>query len=171
MKWSLSEIDGHGTGCQTLIQHPIPHDSQRDDAARTESERTSMEGSGSDWLACAVPETADAHDGYCHRKRIALRGDDRRNIATEALFCGRSTLWCSGTCTRELQKNKALETFDNIKGAMIAVAANTLQDFLGRLFRGSRNRFRKPHKKTAQENRLLTSSEVPKLATRGAAPE
>jgi hypothetical protein len=67
----------------------------------------------------------------------------------------------------ELQKNKALETFDNIKGAMIAVAANTFQDFLGQLIPG----FKEQIQKTAQEKRSVTSSEVPKLATGGAAPE
>ncbi|MBV8808980.1 MAG: hypothetical protein JO033_09920 [Acidobacteriaceae bacterium] len=50
----------------------------------------------------------------------------------------------------ELQKNKALETFDNIKGAMIGVAANTFQDFLGQLIPG----FREQVQKTAQEKRL-----------------
>ena len=49
----------------------------------------------------------------------------------------------------EYQKSKALETFDNIKGAMIAVAANTFQDFLGQLIPG----FREQVHKTAHEKR------------------
>jgi hypothetical protein len=49
----------------------------------------------------------------------------------------------------ELQKNKALETFDTIKGAMIGVAANTFQEFLGQIIPGFREQFQK----TAQEKR------------------
>jgi hypothetical protein len=47
----------------------------------------------------------------------------------------------------ELQKNKALEAFDTIKGAMIAVTANTFQDFLGQIIPGFKEQFQK----TAQE--------------------
>lgn len=54
----------------------------------------------------------------------------------------------------ELQKYKALETFDTIKGALIGVAANTFQDFLGRLVPGFREQFQK----TAQEKRSSTST-------------
>ena len=50
----------------------------------------------------------------------------------------------------ELQRHKALETFDNIKGAMIGVAANTFQDFLGQLIPG----FREQVQKTAQEKHV-----------------
>ncbi len=49
----------------------------------------------------------------------------------------------------ELQKNKALETFDTIKGAMIGVAANTFKDFLGQVIPGFGDQFQK----TAQEKR------------------
>jgi hypothetical protein len=49
----------------------------------------------------------------------------------------------------ELQKNKALETFDLIKGAMIGVAANTFQGFLGQIIPGFKEQFQK----TAQEKR------------------
>lgn len=49
----------------------------------------------------------------------------------------------------ELQKSKALETFDNIKGAMIGVAASTFQDFLAQLIPGFKAQF----EKTAQEKR------------------
>ena len=51
----------------------------------------------------------------------------------------------------ELQKTKALETFDTIKGAMIGLAANTFQDFLGQLIPG----FREQVEKTAQEKRSI----------------
>ncbi len=64
----------------------------------------------------------------------------------------------------ELQKNKALETFDNIKGAMIGVAANTFQDFLGQLIPG----FRDQVQKTAQEKRLGAAIEVPRPEARSA---
>ncbi len=47
----------------------------------------------------------------------------------------------------ELQKTKALETFDTIKGAMIGVAANTFKDLLGQLIPGFHEQF----EKTAQE--------------------
>ncbi len=47
----------------------------------------------------------------------------------------------------ELQKNKALETFDTIKGAMIGVAANTFKDLLAQLVPGFHEQF----EKTAQE--------------------
>lgn len=50
----------------------------------------------------------------------------------------------------ELQKNKALETFDSIKGAMIGVAANTFKDFLGELIPGFHEQFQK----TAQEKSM-----------------
>ena len=49
----------------------------------------------------------------------------------------------------ELQKNKAFETFDTIKGAMIGVAANTFKDLLGQLIPGFHEQFQK----TAQEKR------------------
>jgi len=61
----------------------------------------------------------------------------------------------------ELQKNKALETFDNIKGAVIAVAANTFQDFLGQLLPG----FKEQVQKTAQEKRLAAPSALPNPTT------
>jgi hypothetical protein len=64
----------------------------------------------------------------------------------------------------ELQKNKALETFDTIKGAMIGVAANTFQDLLGQLIPGFREQFQK----TAQEKRSRAISEGPNPATRAA---
>ncbi len=57
----------------------------------------------------------------------------------------------------ELQKNKALETFDTIKGAMIGVAANTFQDFLGQIIPGFKEQFQK----TAQEKRAAVSSPAP----------
>jgi hypothetical protein len=49
----------------------------------------------------------------------------------------------------ELQKSKALETFDNIKGAMIGVAASTFQDFLGQMIPG----FKTQLDKTVHEKR------------------
>ena len=65
----------------------------------------------------------------------------------------------------ELQKHKALETFDTIKGAMIGVAANTFQDFLGQLVPGFREQFQK----TAQEKRSQVSHEPAALASSRAA--
>jgi hypothetical protein len=56
----------------------------------------------------------------------------------------------------ELQKSKALETFDTIKGALIGVAANTFQDFLGQLIPGFREQFQK----TAAEKRSSASPET-----------
>jgi hypothetical protein len=56
----------------------------------------------------------------------------------------------------ELQKNKALETFDTIKGAMIGVAANTFKDLLGQLVPGFHEQFQK----TAQEKRAGSMSDV-----------
>jgi hypothetical protein len=64
----------------------------------------------------------------------------------------------------ELQKNKALETFDTIKGALIGVAANTFQDFLGQLIPGFREQFQK----TAQEKRSSVSTAASPLSTSGA---
>ena len=61
----------------------------------------------------------------------------------------------------ELQKNKALETFDTIKGAMIGVAANTFQDFLGQIIPGFREQFQK----TAQEKRAAGTSAASNPAT------
>ncbi len=49
----------------------------------------------------------------------------------------------------QLQKNKALETFDTIKGAMIGVAANTFKDWLGEAIPGFKEQFQK----TTQEKR------------------
>lgn len=43
----------------------------------------------------------------------------------------------------EIQKGKALETVDTIKGALIGVAANTFQDFLGQVVPGFREQFEK----------------------------
>lgn len=64
----------------------------------------------------------------------------------------------------ELQKNKALETFDTIKGALIGVAANTFQDFLGQLVPGFREQFQK----TAQEKRSQIGSAASSSAARSA---
>jgi hypothetical protein len=58
------------------------------------------------------------------------------------------------------QKYKALETFDTIKGAVIGVAANTFQDFLGQIIPGFKEQFQK----TAQEKRAAVSSAAPKPA-------
>ncbi len=54
----------------------------------------------------------------------------------------------------ELQKTKALETFDTIKGAMIGLAANTFQDFLGQMIPG----FKEQIDKTAHEKRAVSPS-------------
>ncbi len=54
----------------------------------------------------------------------------------------------------ELQKNKALETFDAIKGAMIGVAANTFQEFLGQIVPGFTEQFQK----TVEQKRAGVSS-------------
>ncbi len=64
----------------------------------------------------------------------------------------------------ELQKNKALETFDTIKGAMIGVAANTFQDFLAQLVPGFREQFQK----TAQEKRSAAAPTTPIRAAQAA---
>jgi hypothetical protein len=61
----------------------------------------------------------------------------------------------------ELQKNKALETFDTIKGAMIGVAANTFKDLLGQLIPGFHEQFQK----TAQDKRAEGDAGSPKAAT------
>ena len=50
----------------------------------------------------------------------------------------------------ELQKTKALETFDTIKGAMVGVAANTFKDLLGQLIPGFHEQFEKQRKKNAR---------------------
>jgi len=67
----------------------------------------------------------------------------------------------------ELQKNKALETFDTIKGAMIGVAANTFRDFLGQLIPGFREQFQN----TAQEKRSAVTFEQPAPAARVASAQ
>ncbi len=64
----------------------------------------------------------------------------------------------------ELQKSQALETFDNIKGAMIGVAANAFQDFFGQLIPG----FKEQVQKTVQQKRSAKSSEQPNLASAAA---
>lgn len=56
----------------------------------------------------------------------------------------------------ELQKNKALESFAIIKGAMIGVAANTFQDFLGQIIPGFKEQFQK----TAQEKHAAFTSYI-----------
>jgi hypothetical protein len=63
----------------------------------------------------------------------------------------------------ELQKIKALETFDTIKGAMIGVAANTFKDLFGQLIPGFHEQF----EKTAREKgatRASGASNSPELA-------
>lgn len=63
----------------------------------------------------------------------------------------------------ELQKGKALETFDTIKGAMIGVAANTFKDLLGQLIPGFHEQF----EKTAREKRaggISGASSSPELS-------
>ena len=57
----------------------------------------------------------------------------------------------------ELQKSKALETFDTIKGAMIGVAANTFKDWLSEAIPG----FREQYQKTAVEKRSSSMPPAP----------
>ncbi len=54
----------------------------------------------------------------------------------------------------ELQKSKALETFDSIKGALIGVAANSFQEFLGEIIPG----FKKQLEQTTKAKGGTTSS-------------
>lgn len=61
----------------------------------------------------------------------------------------------------ELQKNKAMESFDTMKGALIGVAANTFQDFLGQLIPGFREQFQK----TAEEKRSSVAAAQSPTAT------
>jgi hypothetical protein len=64
----------------------------------------------------------------------------------------------------EVQKSKALETFDTIKGAMIGVAANTFKDLLGQLIPGFHEQF----EKKAQEKRaggVSGASSTPTLSS------
>lgn len=63
----------------------------------------------------------------------------------------------------ELQKYKALETFDTIRGALIGVAANTLQGFLGQLIPSFREQFQK----TAEEKRSAASAMASPTPTGG----
>lgn len=67
----------------------------------------------------------------------------------------------------ELQKSKALETFDTIKGAMIGVAANTFKDLLGELIPGFEEQFQK----TVQQKRAGVTSESSHLTARAAAAQ
>jgi hypothetical protein len=67
----------------------------------------------------------------------------------------------------ELQKNTALETFDTIKGALIGVAANTFQDFLGQLIPGFKEQFQK----TAQQKSAAGVSAPSSPATRSASAQ
>lgn len=60
----------------------------------------------------------------------------------------------------DAQKDKALETFDNIKGAMIGLAASTFQNFVGQLIPG----FNEQLRKTTQDRHLGTSSSTPAAA-------
>ena len=46
------------------------------------------------------------------------------------------------------QKHKALETWDNIKGALIGVAATRLKDFVGEVIPGFHEQFQHTEKKT-----------------------
>jgi hypothetical protein len=48
----------------------------------------------------------------------------------------------------DLQKNKALETWDNIKGALIGVAATRFKDFVGEVVPGFQEQFQKTEAKT-----------------------
>ena len=47
--------------------------------------------------------------------------------------------------TRDRQKQKAFETWDNIKGALIGVAATRFQSFLGEMVPGFHEQFDKAH--------------------------
>jgi hypothetical protein len=51
----------------------------------------------------------------------------------------------SGT---DLQKSKALETWDNIKGALIGVAATRFEDFVGEVIPGFQDQFQRTEQKT-----------------------
>jgi hypothetical protein len=59
----------------------------------------------------------------------------------------------------EIQKGKALETVDTIKGALIGVAANRFQDFLGQVVPGFREQFEKTTRE--KSSRVATGSRSP----------
>lgn len=65
----------------------------------------------------------------------------------------------------ELQKGKALETFDSIKGALIGVAANTFKDLLGELIPG----FRQQLEQTTRAKAATPSSSTPAQSPRSSA--
>jgi hypothetical protein len=58
----------------------------------------------------------------------------------------------------DLQKNKALETWDNIKGALIGVAATRFKDFVGEVVPGFQEQFQK----TEAKAKTLQASPEPK---------
>jgi hypothetical protein len=48
----------------------------------------------------------------------------------------------------DTQKHKALETWDNVKGAMIGLAASRFKDYIGEIIPGFREEFRRTEEKT-----------------------
>ena len=61
----------------------------------------------------------------------------------------------------EIQKGKALETVDSIKGALIGVAANTFQDFLGQVVPGFREQFEKTTREKSSGMATGNRSQLP----------
>jgi hypothetical protein len=61
----------------------------------------------------------------------------------------------------EIQKGKALETVDTIKGALIGVAANTFQDFLGQVVPGFREQFEKTTREKSSGMATGSRSQLP----------
>jgi hypothetical protein len=61
----------------------------------------------------------------------------------------------------EIQKGKALETVDSIKGALIGVAANTFQDFLGQVVPGFREQFEKTTREKSSGMATGSRSQLP----------
>ena len=65
----------------------------------------------------------------------------------------------------EIQKQRALETFDTIKGAVIGVTADRVKDWLGEAVPGFREHF----EKTAQQKRSAAVSDEPRGMSASAA--
>jgi len=101
-------------------------------------------------FASTAKQTASATGRRSRSRRP--HNEDRADVARE---------YRRGT---EVQKSKALEKFDTIKGAMIGVAANTFKGLLGQLIPGFHEQF----EKTAQEKRaggVSGASSTPTLSS------
>jgi hypothetical protein len=112
-------------------------------------------GSNLDQLESKVKSAADWRHQFREKPALMLGAAFGGGILLATMLGGRKTHRRreGGYPARDphagsdTQKHKALETWDNVKGAMIALAAARFKDYVGEIIPGFREEFRRTEEK------------------------